>query len=454
MRKDAPETALQQPPGVIDSATPRGPNEGPPPGKRSLRPPARVERLGTVVPSSPSQVLLKLDPPSGSWRRVADGAVINSTDQLLSLPAFRPTISLADKIRLQLIDGTSLGFQTAGSAGVPTLVIDYGRMVLRAENAAVQSRLRLQIGEQAGILTFTEPQSEVAIDARRLGDAGGDPETQPAPLSADLYVTSGRFVWREEPDKKSVTLEAPIRYTISEHPGDGVEMKTVPRWIRNTSSSALEQRAIPQVEKALEFRRPLNLSLHELAEDRRKEIRTLAMRCLAVVGDYEPLVKALSDPDQRFVWTAEQHIEQLRASILTSPQAAAEVRTTMERMYGEQQGSNMYELLWKYHGEDLTPTEAHQLVQYLDHEVVAFRALSIWNLRNITGTTLNYQLGDTVPHRQAAIQRWKAWEKNLKACRHPARKSRARKPNLPLMLPGALSRLPLKRSQEPWVRMS
>jgi len=316
---------------------------------------------------------------------------------------------------LQLIDGTSVGFQAVGSTGVPTLVIDYGRMVLRAENAAVQSRLRLQIGEQAGTLTFADPQSEVAIDARRLGDTGGDPETQPAPLSADLYVTSGRLVWQEEPDKKPVTLEAPIRYTINDHPVDAVEMKTVPRWIRNPSSSALEQRAIPQVEKALEFKRPLNLSLHELAEDRRKEIRTLAMRCLAVVGDYEPLVKALSDPDQRFVWTTEQHIEQLRASILTSPQAAAEVRTTMERMYGEQQGSNMYELLWKYRGEEITPTDAHQLVQYLDHEVVAFRALSIWNLRNITGNPLNYQLGDTVPHRQAAIQRWKAWEKTLKA---------------------------------------
>ena len=415
--KDSAETAvpLEQPPGVIDSTTPRGPNEGTATGKRIPRAPARMERVGTVLPSSPSQVLLKLDPPSGSWRRLADGAFINSTDQLLSLPAFRPVISLVSKIRLQWIDGTSAGFQSVGPAGVPTLIIDYGRMVMRAEDAAVQSRLRLQIGEQAGTLTFMDPQSEVAIEAGRFGDAGGDPETQPAPLSADLYITAGQFVWQEEPDKKPIKLNAPIRYSINERPVDAVEMKTAPRWIHTSSLSALEQRAIPPLERSLEVKRPLNLSLHELAEDRRKEVRMLAMRYLAVVGDYELLVKALGDPDQRFLWTAEQHIEQLRSSILTSPQAAAQVRTTMEKMYGEQQGSNMYELLWKYHGEEIAPSDAHQLVQYLDHEVLAFRALSIWNLRNITGSSLNYQIGDTASHRQAAIQHWKAWEKNLKA---------------------------------------
>ena len=178
--KDGGDAPLQQPAGVLDPSAPANPPRFSSPEKRAPAAPRRAERLGTVVSSK--QVLLRLDPYTGSWRCLQDDGVgvINSTDQLLALPLFRPTISLMGKFRIQLIDGTSVSFQPVGSAGIPTLVLEYGRVIVRTENSSPDLRLRLQLGEQAGVLTFADPHSVVAIDAGRFEDAGGDPETQPA----------------------------------------------------------------------------------------------------------------------------------------------------------------------------------------------------------------------------------------------------------------------------------
>jgi hypothetical protein len=78
----------------------------------------------------------------------------------------------------------------------------------------------------------------------------------------------------------------------------------------------------------------------------------------------------------------------------------------MEKAYGPE-GANLYEMLWKYRADSLRAEDAAQLVDYLDHDQLAFRVLGLWNLKNITGLTLTYRPEDPRSRRQSAIQRWR-----------------------------------------------
>ena len=57
-------------------------------------------------------------------------------------------------------------------------------------------------------------------------------------------------------------------------------------------------------------KQPLLLELREMADSRRIECRSLAVQCLALLDQFEPLITALGDSDERPVWPV--HIASVR----------------------------------------------------------------------------------------------------------------------------------------------
>lgn len=386
------------PPAIPSPETPAAPPPGPkPPAAEVL---VSSQRIGIL--NSPRDVLLRLNPRTGVWHRLPDQAAVTSVDRLLGLPVYRPVIDLAGKMQIILIDGASLQFLPGGSQGMLGVLVEYGRVLIRAENA--DSRLRLQIGEQAGVVTFQGSGSVLAIEAVRFENSGGDPETQPGPLVADLYATSGKLLWQENPESKPVALTAPDRITLGPQLPQNRAAPRSPWWISGELAGALDQRAAVVVERGLIPDRPATPELRELAKRPQTEVRMLALRSLALAGDFEPMLTSLDDRDQQKVWPDD--INLLRGGVIRSPQSAAQVRTAMEKLYGEE-GANLYEMLWKYRPESLRAEEAVQLVDYLDHEKLAFRVLSVWNLRGITGLSLSYKPEDPIQRRQSAVEKWR-----------------------------------------------
>jgi hypothetical protein len=134
-------------------------------------------------------------------------------------------------------------------------------------------------------------------------------------------------------------------------------------------------------------------------------VRWLAMRCLGYLGDFQPVVTALNDPEKKQDW--QEYTERLREAVVRSPDTAAAVRSMMQRVYGND-GTGLYELLWKYPDDRLSPEDAAQLIRYLDSERLAFRVLAFWgNLKRITGLGLFYRPEDPAAKRQPAIAKWK-----------------------------------------------
>ena len=198
-------------------------------------------------------------------------------------------------------------------------------------------------------------------------------------------------------------VDAPVRLTLNDQPLAPEPVEQFPEWIVADTISLLDQRASGTLERELEVGRSALLGLRELADHRRREVRSLALRCLDCLGDFELLVAALDDPDQKMAWP--DHVEQLRAAVMRGPLAAAQVRTAMERLHGSE-GATLYEMLGKYGGDGLDAQQATRLVRYLDHDTLAFRVVAFQTLRRVTKLGLNYRPEDTASKRRPWIEKW------------------------------------------------
>jgi hypothetical protein len=279
-----------------------------------------------------------------------------------------------------------------------------------------QAQIRLQVGNRSGLITFAGAESALALEVFPVHIPGSDPEADPGSVVADLYAETGEIVWGEAGGEQTVRVPAGNWVLLSEQPTQApAHVDEFPKWVAGGDmdwpESGTTRRASDRLETKLEVDRSLEfgatLVLEELSNpDSRKEYRWLAARCLGYIGDFDPLVAALNDEDHPPVWT-DDAVEQLRAAVARSAETAARVREALQKQYG-QDALELYRMLWGYTLRGLKDgRQAEELVEYLDHETLAMRTLSFWNLREIFGLTLAYQPTDPDPRRRALAQKWK-----------------------------------------------
>jgi hypothetical protein len=130
------------------------------------------------------------------------------------------------------------------------------------------------------------------------------------------------------------------------------------------------------------------------------------MRCLAPLGQFEPCLVALDDPQyaSRTYWPV--FIEAVRDAAALSTAAAAELRVAVETLYPDR-AAEVYELLWGYSPEQLAGGAAQRLVQeYLESPSLYIRVLAQDNLRRITDRENNYRPQDTETRRRKFLRYW------------------------------------------------
>ncbi|MFC1597630.1 hypothetical protein ACFL5Q_06815 [Planctomycetota bacterium] len=76
-----------------------------------------------------------------------------------------------------------------------------------------------------------------------------------------------------------------------------------------------------RVEQELEPDRSAILQLGELADQRYREVRWLALRCLDTLGNFELMVTALDNPEENRAWP--NYVEHLRTAVSTGPYDSA-----------------------------------------------------------------------------------------------------------------------------------
>jgi hypothetical protein len=357
--------------------------------------------IGRLV--STNQVLLRFDPASGNWQRVPPLQPVMTTEKLASLPTYRSLITLVNGVNVELLGDTVAAFDSAD--GVPGLHIGLGRAVVLPAGKP-DTRLRIGVGQRQAVVTFVDPTATLAIEVAPRLVPGADPEKNASPLLIELYAASGKFTWQDLPDGKVEQVEAPMRVSLG---AKGASGSSLPEWLTAEKLSNTEKLGAEFIAEYLTLDpaadRPTMLGLAELADHRRSEVRALALSSLCLLGHYEPQVTALNQVDSsRSLW--EQIIGDLREAAARTPDDAVAVREAFEKHRGDA-AKELYRMLWGYTPEQLAAGAATKLVEYLDHSDMDFRALAFWNLREVTGLSLNYRPELSADMRKPHVQKWK-----------------------------------------------
>jgi hypothetical protein len=354
---------------------------------------------------STNQVLLRHQPQVGTWQRVPPQEMLAAGDRLLSLPTFRSTIALSSGVTVELLGGTEAVLQPAGIDGVLGLRVNYGRAVMRTSGKP-ETRLRVLAGQRDALATFVNPASSAAVEVRLLQADGVDPAKQPSGVRADLYVSEDKIVWVDDTGMPPQTIEAPATRSIDPPGAVASGEAFLPDWILAEPIRPGDKIGAEYLAEYLSPDRPTVQRLLEAADNRRIEVRALALRSLSYLGEYEPLVKALNQTDvnQRVYWS--DVVDDLKAGVARSPEDAAKIREAFLKLRGES-GTPLYRMFWGYTAADLKGGADATLVEYLDHDDMDFRALAFWNLRDITGEGLFYRPDTTAAARRSRVQTWK-----------------------------------------------
>lgn len=373
------------------------------PSEEKTLPPS--ERLGRYM--SEDQILLGNSGGPNDWQRVASKEFLSANQQLLALPTYRPDITLGTVVNLRMLGGTELELLPANARDPAGVKIRFGRIVAMPL-ANAPAKLRIMTGERTGVLTFVDPEAVVAAEVRRVHAPGSDPETESARLTSEFFITAGHVLW-DETGQKTLEIAGPARFTIEDQsPAVLAVAKDFPKWIAAEPIGYSDRRASPTIAQsllALPADRPAQRGLMELADDRRKEVRWLAVRCLGYLGYFDPMVIVLDDAEIKQQDMAD-NIDQLCEAIRRDSETAVAVRKTLENRY-PQIAADMYRMLWGYSDKDLESGEDEKLVGFLENENLPLRVLSFWNLKEITGKGQYYQPEQTIAKRQQPIQRWK-----------------------------------------------
>ncbi|HEY2880819.1 MAG TPA: hypothetical protein VGJ15_00245 [Pirellulales bacterium] len=406
-RPAMPDAAVPTPGNTTIGTVPAG---NPLPNNPGVAPVVGIDDkpLGKYVPGKDT-LLLKFDPTSGQFARVAPSATVSSGERLMVLPLYRPTLALSAGFTLQIPAETLLELLPPEADGTPGVKLLFGRLVAMTAGKA-DAKLALDLGTARGVATFVDGDATLGIEVRRMQPIGVNPESQEPRIFADLYVAGGQIQWTAA-DGTATVLKGPQHWIVPVNPGEAVQQPpasaaAVPKWMSPEPLNSTDTAAAAALVGTLENdNKPLALALNEMVAHHRIEFKSMAARCMVYLDEFKPIVDAFRDDAQKPMWVAE--IASIRSAIARSPAAAAKVREAFETQRGDQSGKELYRMLWGYNKDQLQSGEAAKLVDYLDNDSLDFRLLAFTNLSDITNKTFLYRPEATAAVRSQSVRRWR-----------------------------------------------
>ncbi|HEY2760849.1 MAG TPA: hypothetical protein VGI75_08900 [Pirellulales bacterium] len=405
---------------VVDNARPPANNDAPAPGdlatdkpSASGSPPSSATEskpIGTFPPATKETLLFRIDNLTHQWFKLptAAGAPLFGGNQLLVLSDCRPTLGLISSISMQIPPESMLQLDGPDAAGVLGLKLFFGRLVATTTGKN-GTQLRLDFGPIKGAVTFVDSDATLAVEIHCMLPPGANPEVTDPVTMVDLYSVNGQIQWTSA-EGAVATLRASQRLTLPATAASGnaleAQQTNLPKWTSPESLSSLDERCIEQLTTSLESGKPLETALREMADRPQVEQHAFAAECLSFLGEFDPLITALNDPDRKLRWTAD--IAALRAALTRGPAMAATVRESFEKLRGQEAGRQLYRMLLGYSKDQLQNGEAEHLVDALDNDSLDFRELAFVNLTEITGKTHSYHPDDATPAaRSLHIKQWR-----------------------------------------------
>ncbi len=410
----AAPSAATQPPPAIPPVPDVAANTAPAPMPKPLPDGPDVPQAAPPMPKtvamdvgrflSDEQALARQVKDDGMWLRVPARSVLAAGERLVSLPAFRPQIALASGVQVTFAGEAAVQLAEPNAKGTSGMKVDFGRLMLVTVGAA-GAQVELDLAGVRGVVTLVDADSSVAIAVKKFLPPGTDPDSMPPFPVVEIFNTYGRVTWDEAEQPRVEIPTGQVRIYAGGDPPDNYGPFASPDWIDPKSIVPIDRESQVVLERLLVEDKALNLSLAEALEHRQVNVRSLAARCLAVLGEFEPILNELNDPRQQAFWGGE--FATLRHCIQRGPEAVARLKDTLSRVRPDQ-ATDLYRLLWGFSEDQLAKDEAVTLVKLLESEAMDVRVLSIQNLVTITGAMEFYRAEKKPEDVRAAIQAWRS----------------------------------------------
>jgi hypothetical protein len=401
---------LQQPEGILREfggiSPPARPGE-PPAAETGAPPGPAVERkppqAGTPVVElvTKDEVLLVYEAATSTWRRVSPEGALQPGQDYLAIPNFHPVLRMGPQMVVKVVDATKWSFQPSEDPTLVRLNAAFGRMIFRdvPEGWTVEVVPPLGVRVQAGT-----PGAQWALEV--FGQECGPPAPVNAPnWVATIYWLQGRGQVMLA-DGRALPVESPTAVPVATA-GEVKPPEAIPPWCNwDSQFGFLEILARPVIAKELAPGAPALLKLRELARHRRQEVRALTYRALHAIGDYEPLVEALGNPEERLRWG--ELMELLAQAYKARAPLGDNILALAQRFYGDP-GRQAAELAWGSPGS-LDPKQLYRLRELLEYDrSVGVRVMASWRLTQVAGKDFGFRPEDNPRNQKTPLARLDEW---------------------------------------------
>ena len=411
-----PEPQAPEPEPVVPSvAAPREVGLAPQPEAPPVPPAAALTAFPAMMYGSAEGILLAREPQFGQWNVMPRRALVHSGDEIAAPDPFQSEFTVnGTTLVVTLYGGSRVRLEPGIGAGLLTMSIDRGRVAFQrpliAENKEPVS-IRLSLRGQMAELTLNEPGSHCAFEVSQRAPQGRRPDPLLLLPEGGIHVVAGSvsLAWNGEP---AVAIASDIGYAawpVTPNPLQVGPQRALPNWLapEGIPLTAADKTKYRMFEKEFAIDQPVSMSIPALVSDRRETISSLATYTLGLVDDVPLLVKALKSEHEATRLAA---IWCLRSWLPSAPNNSDVLAMEVERVFQEDEVSDVVELLWGY------PMEAakdkaltSQLLGWMNHKEIAIRELAFSHVSRLTNRAYahGYRPNLADSPRNAALLGWR-----------------------------------------------
>jgi len=383
-------------------------------------PPVPPAPLPEVRYLSARGVLLGRAGAGGDWMMLPRRGQVGSGQRLATPAPFVSDLKIGTLPLRVSMQGNSIVTLSGAADAVCAVAIDRGRVVFHSGPPAAEADgplvLRLVIGTQGWRLELTEPDTLCGVEVRPRypksfeQDFGGDW------YLGSLTVASGavRLVPDKTPQQAGMAVSLVQGDWLSLSTADlGLEgpkpLQVLPGWLVPASqvSSAAQRTMSTRFEREFDLLQPIRLSVVAAVKSPLSGISELAVDCLALTGQLEPMVQALAESE--FAVTRQAAFHGLRLWLVRAAGRGKLLKVELGRWFEQSEVETVYRLLWGFDKSDGAGAETSgQLVDWLSSDHVAVREMAFYHVSRIAGRKYEYRPDSAAGRRNAAVARWRA----------------------------------------------
>jgi hypothetical protein len=398
-----------------------------------------LERPGLTLPvpsDNPDTVNLDLGVKAPAPKPPQPLAADRRADQLVAPEPFDNMLELGDGLcRMWVLGGTSVQLLAPTGGARFGIALREGKIVLRSGGSKTPGTeyrplvVAFKAGDEVFQLTFLKPETQCGLEIIPGFPTKPHEDARDTGYHGALYVVSGDVKFTEPAGRQRtfaagrwISLAPSDRAAATDVAGGTFRAKGSPvlGWLNPESRRVPPALAKVAHDFEAEFLadQPVSASIGTVAKNERNpKIAELAAKTLALTNQYAALVEILSQvPHEEAVhaaanglraWLpqAPNHADLLQKELVTAfPTGPKSLTADMDDR------AIVLRLLWGYNSDDARDRKtSDQLVQWLDHDVLAVRLLAIDQIRGLTGQTLHYRAAMPAGDRKRLKKDWERY---------------------------------------------